>query len=365
LGGLTGPERAAEHYRRLAVARKRFARRGMFGAPPTNALRLGSINTAFDDRGVVYIRHGDPAHTIGVPPLQAVSSWFYTDESGEPLSFHFAKMSGDRDYRLMYNLPCNLDVMAAAYDPRLTEIARGRCDPIRNRSVSARINRDVELALETDSHTLHFEDAIPFHYDWYTFRAETGTELLMAVGVPLHQLPRGEHSLRVRLSLVNKPDYSAVQTEQVTEPLEYNPEKGLIARTHLSLTLPPIMAKYRIDVRDASNPRIGRIYGGDVKLPDYRGDTLMVSDVMLTEQADTGAVDRGGAHLALAPTQVFAGGEFRAYYEIYNVPPSARYTTEVVIEPLNRGGIGGMLRRLFGDDDGVQLRFEEFAPEEG
>ncbi|MBR9989890.1 MAG: hypothetical protein KFH98_09055, partial [Gemmatimonadetes bacterium] len=369
LSGVDAGERAAEHYRRLGVAFRDFPRRGMFGAAPVNALRLRKTSTEYDDRGVIYIRHGEPDRTHGEPPLQNYIAWFYTDAAGDPLSYHFEKSDqagASRDYLLMHNLPCAMDPMIAAFDSRLTALTKQSCDPLLVRSVSAVINRDAERALRTDTHAPAFVHALPFHFDWYTFRAAGGTEILMGIGVPFAELPRDLRSLRMRLSVIDTTDISIAQTSLVTRPFTRDDAagdsgRGRVLRTHLAMTLAPGSAVYRIDVRDAADARSGTIYGGDIELPDYSSDTLMVSDVMLAEQADDGSVTRGDARLALAPTQVFRAGEFRVYYEIYNIAEDAPFSTEMTIEPLRRGGLREGIRGLFRGNESVQLRFEGTA----
>ncbi|HEX2167953.1 MAG TPA: hypothetical protein VHG09_12035 [Longimicrobiales bacterium] len=370
LSGLTGGERAAEHYRRIAIASRDFHRRGMFGAAPENAMRLRKTSASYDDRGVIFIRHGEPERTHGAPPLENYIAWFYTDESGDPLSYHFYRSDqggSSKDYLLMRNLPCALDPSVAAFDHRLAPLAYGQCDPLRVRSISAEINRDAERALHTDSHSPDFDLALPFHFDWYTFRAPAGTELLMAVGVPLDELPPELRAVRMQLSLVDTMRMAIANTSRTTAqlPADVGADEGdrndRILRTHLGMTMQPGPRVYRIDVRDAADPRTGAIYGGEVKLPDYSGDTIMVSDVMLAEQSDSGRVIRGDSRLALAPTQVFRNGEFRVYYEIYNMPADAPFSTELTIEPLTRGGLRDRIRQLFGGEDAVRVGYEDTA----
>lgn len=365
LSGLTADERAAEHYRRVTVAQRRFARRGMFGASPENALRLGKVDNTYDDRGVIYIRHGQPEHTFGRPPLEDYIAWFFRDESGDPLSYHFHRGGTEgqsQDYVLMYNLPCPLDPTIASFDARLSPLVNARrCDYLNLRSISAVVARDANRALRTDSHRPAFDAAVPFHYDWYTFRADAGTELLMAVGIPLHELPPGQRSLRLRLSVVDTANAAIAHAGTITQIVERSAAPDLL-RTHLSLVAEPASSVYRIDVRDASDPRVGTIYGGAANLPDYGGDTLMVSDVMLARQTDDGSLVRGDVRLAPAPSQVFAGGRFRVYYEIYNMPPGDAYVTEITVEPVRDNGIIAGIVGLFRDDESVKLRFEDTAP---
>lgn len=369
LSGLTGGERAAEHYRRIATASRDYHRRGMFGAAPENAMRWTKTSRRYDDRGVIFIRHGAPEQTHGEPPLSDYIVWLYNDEEGEPLTYHFQRSNqggSSKDYLLMRDLPCALDPSIAAFDHRLAPLTRGRCDALEVRSVSAEINRDAERALHTDSHLADFDVALPFHFDWYTFRARAGTEILMAVGVPLDQLPADLRALRLQLSVVDTMRMAIAHTSRTTAhlPSAVNPEEergDRILRTHLGMTMAAGPRVFRIDVRDAADPRTGAIYGGEMQLRDYSGDGLMVSDVMLAEQSDSGTVVRGDSRLALAPTQVFRNGEFRVYYEIYNMPPDTPFSTELTIEPLRRGGLRDQIRQLFGGEDAVRLRYDDTA----
>jgi hypothetical protein len=100
-------------------------------------------------------------------------------------------------------------------------------------------------------------------------------------------------------------------------------------------------------------------YGGTVTVPDYGGRELQLSDIVLAEPDSLGSFARGPHRLALAPTQVFPGGRFRVFYEIYNLPAGEPYRTEIRIERAKRSA----LARLFGRGNPVALRFDEIAPE--
>jgi hypothetical protein len=117
-------------------------------------------------------------------------------------------------------------------------------------------------------------------------------------------------------------------------------------------------------VLDAEDGSAGKMYGGVIEIPDYRGDALMMSDVVIAEAAEGGTFARGSHTLALSPTQVFERGEFRIFYELYNVAPRARYRTEISVEPVDRG-LRGTLRALFGRETPVVLAFDGEAPDTG
>ena len=105
-------DRLVEHYRRIDVARHNY--------------RLASVHRhydiieryrppvqEFDDRGVVYIRQGEPdgRATLAQPGIANNESWVY-HRGGEPdLLFHFVAREGVGDYRLVESI---LDIVGYA-----------------------------------------------------------------------------------------------------------------------------------------------------------------------------------------------------------------------------------------------------------
>ena len=113
-------ERIREHYRRLLYARRHFALtiwRRFYG--PADAYRSGSEE--IDDRGVIYVRHGEPAVRLKpfVFGLMPNETWRYGRADGD-LLFHFSagydgSGGGDLyDYRLVESV---LDLRGAADAP--------------------------------------------------------------------------------------------------------------------------------------------------------------------------------------------------------------------------------------------------------
>jgi hypothetical protein len=60
--------------------------------------------------------------------------------------------------------------------------------------------------------------------------------------------------------------------------------------------------------------------------------------------------------LSLTPTSQFPTGSFHLYYEIYNLPAGRAYTTEILIERVDKKA-GDRLRALFGGGDDLRIRF--------
>ena len=114
-------ERIREHYRRLLYARRHFAltiARRHYG--DDDAYRSGSEE--LDDRGVIYVRHGEPVTRLKpfVFGLMPNETWRYGRADGD-LLFHFSAGYDDRgggdlyDYRLVESV---LDLRGAGDAPK-------------------------------------------------------------------------------------------------------------------------------------------------------------------------------------------------------------------------------------------------------
>jgi GWxTD domain-containing protein len=114
--GMEVSERMSVHYARTRIAMNNFRRRG--GKKGTTfSNRLGRpTNSAYDDRGLLYVRMGAPDRTTqfaGNPSIgqtavsaecyQPNESWAY-DYPGETRVYHFSTLSGTDDYWLIENL---------------------------------------------------------------------------------------------------------------------------------------------------------------------------------------------------------------------------------------------------------------------
>ena len=354
-------ERAAEHYARLNYAWLHHRRWGQFGAAPPNAYRWEKIDPVYADRGIIYIRHGEPDF-IWQSGLGDYVVWFYRDQDGGPLSYHFIRYGGNagwsKDPVLVRRLPC-VEPEVALHDPRLRPLTYS-CNLMNTEAVSALVRRDVGRALRTDTDAPRFAHEIPFHYDLYTFRGPGGsTELVAGIGVPLARIPADDTPLQLSLALVDTARYTAATAGTAVSVPADRPARDALLRASLAVRATPApAAAYRVSVRDARSAA-GMTYGGTLSVPDYSGRALQLSDIVLAEPDSSGSFVRGPHRLALAPTQVFPGGRFRVFYEVYNLPAGTPYRTEIRIRPARRG----VFARLFGRGDPVGLRFEEVAPE--
>jgi hypothetical protein len=116
-----------------------------------------------------------------------------------------------------------------------------------------------------------------------------------------------------------------------------------------------------------------------VDVPDFGGDRLAVSDLMLAYQVEEdyeagangvsgGRVRRGDVVIQPAPWSVFSNAQpIYLYFETYNLDANAdgqnQYAVEVTLKPKDTSsGISRLAKRVFGGDDGgVSVEFEAGA----
>ncbi|MBI4545810.1 MAG: hypothetical protein HY703_11485 [Gemmatimonadetes bacterium] len=236
--------------------------------------------------------------------------------------------------------------------------------------VRSRLRERMFAALARDTDLPRFERELPFYYDLLTFRGAAGrTELVAALAVPGERLEasraegKTRYTLGMRLIVLDTATgriarRDTVESFQADAPLK----PGDYLRAHLSLEVSPSdSALYRVAVEVPGSPT-GQLYGGPLAVPDYSGDRLMLSDLVLAEADREGAWRRGDVSLAMVPPGQFpSSGAFRLFYEIYNLPAGVPYRTEIQVRPAGRDGLLSPLRALLGGKRGVQLGFEGVA----
>lgn len=392
LAGVSVDERIADHYRRLAVARERYFNRRRWGAPPTNALMLKRPDLPFDDRGLIYIRHGPPFDVIRSASAAGVDneSWVYRTLDGGFRVLHFFKYGspsgavgrvgnpdampasggfGDayNEFILVHTLPCGgWTDDRVRYDRRLHLM---RCNQFDQLSISAEIRRDAWAALRSDTDSPDFDFDLDFVFDLFTFRGVQGmTDVVAGVLLPAGAVPPapafGGVAWDLDVSLIVADTFfdRVARVDSTLRLLKPQvPPDGSLLRLTLGVPVAPGTAQaQRIVVSRSDDRSHGRMAGRTFDVPDYSGRQLMISDIVLAEPDSGGSFHRGDVALSLVPTREFPGGAFQAYYEIYNLTPDATYTTEIVVEKAG-GGVGGFVRSLFGGGPEVRLRFDGTA----
>lgn len=184
---------------------------------------------------------------------------------------------------------------------------------------------------------------LPFSYDLYTFRGEDGaTRVVASFSVPVRELQRtsenGESRYRFDVSFMLTDTVRHMVTrsdDSVFVSAPYPLDGDHLLHTWVELdTEPTRTTQQRVIMTDASTPGVGQMYQSPYPVPDYGGTELMLSDLALGLPDRDHGWTRGGASLALLPTSQFPESAFEVYYEIYNLPSSHPYSTEISIVSL-------------------------------
>ena len=204
-------ERLREHYRRLFYARKNFQLTSL-NRHYDIVERYRSGSRDFDDRGVIYIRHGEPSSraSYAAPGLEPNESWRYSRPDGDMI-FHFMAREDVQDYKLVESL---FDVLGfstalalkgdglsdADVDPMAQQLllSREQLAPIYGRLQSAgRISNaryqdeerqvgqeSIAEGTTTDSYELRFPDELKVNTEVLAVgRDSTGPQLQIAYAV--------------------------------------------------------------------------------------------------------------------------------------------------------------------------------------
>ena len=393
-GGTTPGERLAEHYRRLTTARARYVRNSGRGTDGVGVLLDGEEqhDFPFDDRGIVFIRHGEPRSIVRTGQRGALpnESWFYTLPGQGDQLFHFVARRGSQNFSLARDLlqamdPAHgLDASARAslvlslvadrapYEqryqailPRLTRLLRAApnidVSSTEVRSLlevaDAEYRPGARAAMRTDSYLRTYTGDLAYHHDVFTFRTpESRTDLTAAFAIPAGDVDvrsvEGGVEYAVRLSVIVTDTLLDVVTRRDTVHrfrFARRLADGELLRTNVSLPVQPSDdAIYRLVVADSASGR-GRLVTGSSDVRDYAEAGLMVSDIVLAHPDSVGDWRRGGATFALALPRAFERERpFTVYYEVYNLPADRSYSTRIVVEPAGERGFLSRLGGLFG-----------------
>ncbi len=344
-------ERIREHYRRLLYARRNFAltvSRRFYGA--ADAYRSGGME--IDDRGVIYVRHGEPSDRLRpfVFGLMPNESWRFTRSEGD-LLFHFssgydANGGGDLyDYRLVESV---LDLRGAA-DARQDDLLLsrqqlsrvygrmlhwGRFGAARSRARERGIGQaSIAIGTSTDSHELRFAtplgalaDVIAVGPGHLVFAvAEPGTR-------PERDLSGIRYTVRVRAVASDKAGrpFGDVDTTIVfrpSSPLRSN--QYLIGR--VELPMPPGLWTWRAAIQLGDS--LGVVLPRDTVRVGGVEAGLRLSDLALGVPGASARWEvTPGDTVLLTPFDLFLeGSEMELYYETEGATPGASYRHEIAV----------------------------------
>ena len=393
-------ERLAEHNRRWFHAQRTFglvSRHRHYDI--TEVFRSGQAE--FDDRGVIYLRHGEPDQRATYPSdltrVQPNQSWLYRRADGDVV-FHFVARDDAADYKLVESLVDALGFRAAvraagAPDAGVADLYASRehfggayARLARGGSFSGAAlagersagRRAIVTGTTTDTYRQRFPVSLAAVVSDFVAgagaggRGSAGQALHVVFAVPAERLapePGGNgvlYPLRFRLLLSDLRDSLVTRIDTLRV---FTARQALRAPSYLSgrlsVALPPGRYRYRLLVSTADQLAGQVVHRDSLDVPALDGRTFVASDLV---------VGRAGAGLAwlplirpdslgvagadsrlvadtvlLNPLDRYASGSVaELYYELYGMAPGATYHTEVRLEREGGRSALGRIAGLFG-----------------
>jgi GWxTD domain-containing protein len=387
-------ERLREHYRRLFYARKNFQlTSNNRHYDIVERYRSGSRN--FDDRGVIYIRHGEPASraSYAAPGLEPNESWQYSRADGDMI-FHFIAREDVQDFKLVESL---FDVLGFSDVVKLQGQANGAADnavaeqlmlsreqlsPIyrrlqgvgrastgRYQSQERRAGQQsIALGTTSDSYELRFPQELKARSEVLAVGHDSsGHQVQIAYAISGSSLEpvtvtRGYlYSVRLRFVATDGRDRvvsSLDTTRHFVAPAPVPPSEHLVGR--VSAAVPRGALQYRLAIQqgEAAGVTLPR---DSVRVGPVNPTSLSLSDLVLGSRNANLAWRRTADDTVLFnPLRTYRrSDEMELYYEIEGLHPTP-YTVELAVK--RKGSSGGLFRKIFGGGGAaLRLKFQEQA----
>lgn len=353
-------ERLAEHYRRIGFAKANFRLLSLDRKYELNELWVNR-DAPFDDRGLLYIRHGEPDDTASAVRAGACPnvSWRYRRPEGN-LVFHFVARENPNDWRLVETLAnvsgeagATTRVRRAGSDRSCTVIddlleSRASLDPIYAKLATSpsRQNWERELSLTTrsrnvgtttDSDPLRFPDMLDAAWHNYALlgTAPGKGRVLTIASVPADQLEpiiTNPPGYGFRLHLVARSEDTVIEVDSTRRFRSDAPlQPGQMLTFVTEIPLQPGTWQFGSVLRQPVDSA-GQYYRTpDLIVPDAGAtSTLQMSDIVLGTGNGGQEWTAPDGPFMLSPTGTYMLGEpVLTYYELAGVPAGDTLRTDV------------------------------------
>jgi GWxTD domain-containing protein len=387
-------ERLREHYRRLFYARKNF-QLATKNRHYDIVERYRSGSPDFDDRGVIYIRHGEPSSraAYAAPGLEPNESWRYSRADGD-LIFHFIAREDVQDFKLVESL---FDVLGfsdavklqgqagGAADNAMAEqlmLSRERLSPIYRRLHGAghmstgryqteerRTGQEsIAVGTTSDSYELRFPQELKAKSEVLAVgRDSSGPQVQIAYAIAGSSLEpvtvtRGYlYSIRLRFVATDNRGQvvSALDTTRhFVAPAPVPPNEHLVGRVGTTVTRGALQYRLAIQQGEGSGVTLPR---DTIRVGPPSPSALSLSDLVLGSRSANLAWRRAPDDTVLFnPLRTYRrSDQMELYYEIDGLRP-APYTVELTVR--KKGSSGGLFRKIFGGGGAaIRLKFQEQA----
>jgi GWxTD domain-containing protein len=384
-------ERLREHYRRLFYARKNFQLTAL-NRHYDIVERYRSGSRDFDDRGVIYIRHGEPTSraSYAAPNLEPNESWRYSRPEGD-LIFHFVAREDVQDFKLVESL---FDVLGFSNAIALREnrtsanpvaeqllVSREQLSPIYSRLNAAggvgagRFQTEeraigqasIAVGTKTDSYELSFPSELKVRSEVLAVGHDSaGSMVQIAYAIAGSSLEpvtvtRGYlYSVRVRFVALDRNEKvvaSLDTTRHFVAPAPVPPAEHLVGRA--AVHVPPGKYEYRLAIQQGEES--GVVLPRDtVRVGQPTSTSLALSDLVLGSRSTNLFWRRTGDDtVTFNPLRTFKRNQdMDLYYEVEGLTAGTPYTVRVVVR--KQGGSGGLFKKIFGGGSAaISLKFEE------
>ncbi len=368
--------RVAAHYERIGAARRRFR---LLTYPRRYELDELWVNrdAEFDDRGLVFIRHGMPDDTASAVRAGACpnTSWLYRRADGN-LIFHFVARENPDDWRLVETLANVAGGAGATTRVRqagpsrscgtvegLLE-SRAALDPIYGRLAvnPSRMNwerelgmttRSREIGTTTDSDALRYPRVLDVAWRAYGLLGDGGDgRILLLVSVPgasLQRISEQPIGYGFDMRLVGQSGSHTIELDTVRRLAVRQapgPQEMLTFVTELSAE--PGMWRLGASLRQPADSSGQFFRDADVAVP-AAGGALSLSDIVLGETQGGRPWQAPDGPFPLSSTGSYRKGRsIPIYYEVAGVAAGTEIETGISFMPED-------------DDRGVTVTFTERA----
>jgi GWxTD domain-containing protein len=355
-------ERVLEHYKRLVYAEENYRYNGvrswMNNPDKVGYLKFPKtyyLNKEFNDKGLVYIRHGAPndiAKTAGLVQKSNESWRYYRREDRPELIFHF-KIAGTatgNNWRLTPYLE-NRRMLEdrLGWDPTLDRLYYARSQ-LEYNSVLNRLadeSRDVVYAaMSSDYHTWDEKtEFLEMPYSLVNFRGDNGktrTEISFGISLKELELKSSEKPKRIKLEY-GAGIYDAYwnSKKRFFERIELDANKSAqIFKDYFihryAIDIEPGMYNFTLYAKEKEPSKIGG-WNFRVEVPSFESDMLRLSDLVPAYKIDPADSDskfaKGDLSIIPNPTKKFILSEpAYLYFEIYNLSKDKNGQTSFEIE---------------------------------
>lgn len=395
-------ERLAEHYRRWFYAERNFllvSRHRHYDITE----RYRSTQGEFDDRGIIYLRHGSPdrrATYIASDSVEPNETWLYHQHEGD-LIFHFVARKGVQDFKLVESLA---DALSTGLGGALALQARRGMSPAASGLFASRADlspmyvrlgdplgsanlrgalaterklgqRSIAVGTTSDSYRRTF--ALPLDVIVSRFVVgdprSGGSALHLVFAIPANRLSpipsdgRVVYPLSFRLYVT---DGAGALAARLDTTRVFAASKPLAGGTYLSgqlaVAIPPGVYAYRLLTEQADGAAGTLVTGDSVRVDTLTGRRFAVSDLVVGRVGSGLVWSSGTDTVFLNPLDRFPeGSTAELYYEVCGVPAGGVYHTVVRLEHVGGRSWFGAMSRWFGGGKRLPVLLEFDAPSDG